>query len=327
MHHQRKCFIFLFFFSLLPVFSQTVSAQKEIRKQASSGESYLLTPANFISSPGGVDERFDTTGTIETPDIKYNFHPIESKKRHLALDGLTGDGFEKDSLQSKHSTALLPADAPDDEQYLRDTAPGRGFNYGGAFKQSLLFLGVQHGYAILGQAKTRRALKHGAFFRDYVNSVKSLHGWDDGGRFFTNYLAHPMQGALTGHIYVQNSPQALREKFSMSPQYWKTRMKAFLWTAAWSTQFEIGPVSQASIGNVGLKGKQTYEDIVVTPIAGTAMLIAEDALDRYVIERIERNNKNFYVKVFARMLLNPTRNFSNMLRFKAPWYRDRPPAR
>jgi hypothetical protein len=112
----------------------------------------------------------------------------------------------------------------------------------------------------------------------------------------------------------------------MSGDYWRSRLKAFIWTTAWSTQFEIGPISQASIGNVGLKGKQTWEDIVVTPTLGTIMLITEDAVDRFIIQRIEHRTDNFYIKIFSRMLLNPTRIFANMLRFKTPWHRDRPTA-
>ncbi len=197
-----------------------------------------------------------------------------------------------------------------------------GFRWRSAINQSLMFLAIQHGYAFT-QLKTRESLK-GKFFKDYVKSVKSLHGWADGGRFFTNYIAHPMQGAFTGFIQVQNDPKGLKQRFGTSADYWRSRMKAMAWTAVWSTQFEIGPVSQASIGNVGLKGKQTYIDIVMTPLGGTAMLIAEDAIDLFVMERIERRTDNFYVIIFSRMLLSPTRTIANIFRFKTPWYRDRP---
>jgi hypothetical protein len=106
------------------------------------------------------------------------------------------------------------------------------------------------------------------------------------------------------------------------PGYWRSRAKALAWSAAWSTQFEIGPVSQASIGNVGLHGKQTYVDIVMTPTAGLALLLVEDALDRYLIERIERRSGGKYARIFARTALNPTRTAANLLRFKKPWHRD-----
>ncbi|HKG46718.1 MAG TPA: hypothetical protein VKB02_08330 [Pyrinomonadaceae bacterium] len=100
-------------------------------------------------------------------------------------------------------------------------------------------------------------------------------------------------------------------------------MKAFAWSAAWSTQFEIGPISQASIGNVGLHGKQTYVDLVVTPVAGVGVLILEDFLDKHLIHLIEqRNSGNFFIKVVSRMLLNPSRTAANLMRFKTPWFRD-----
>lgn len=195
-----------------------------------------------------------------------------------------------------------------------------GFRWSEAVKQSMLFLAVQHSYAMT-QPKTRRAL-HGAFLKDYFRSVKSLHGWADGGRFFTNYVAHPMQGSLMGFIQIQNDPSGINQRFGRSGDYWRSRLKALAWSAAWSTQFEIGLLSQASIGNVGEHGKQTYVDIVMTPTAGLAMLVAEDALDKYVVRRIERANGSFYLKITSRMLLNPTRSVANLFRFKKPWHRD-----
>lgn len=196
---------------------------------------------------------------------------------------------------------------------------GAHFRWRPALEQSMRFLAVQHGYAFT-QPKTRRDLR-GPFFKDYIRSVRSLHGWADGGRFFTNYVAHPMEGSLYGFIQVQNDPKGSRLRFR-DAGYWRSRAKALAWSAAWSTQFEIGPVSQASIGNVGLHGKQTYVDIVVTPTVGLGLLVAEDAIDRHLIERIERTSDNKYVRIFSRMALNPTRSAANLLRFKKPWHRD-----
>lgn len=197
----------------------------------------------------------------------------------------------------------------------------QSFNWSTAIKQSLFFLGVQHGYAMT-QPKTRRDLK-GPFFKDYIRSVKSLHGWEDGGRFFTNYVAHPMQGSLLGFIQIQNDPKGMSLSFDNSSAYWRSRLKALAWSAAWSTQFEIGPVSQASIGNVGLHGKQTYVDLVVTPIGGFGWIVLEDFVDKNIIHMIERRSSgNFYIKIASRTFLNPSRSAANLLRFKTPWHRD-----
>lgn len=223
---------------------------------------------------------------------------------------------------SPTSTVLIRHRQYNEVDQVRQKPTGdQSFHWLTAIKQSLLFLGVQHGYA-LTQPKTRRDLK-GPFFKDYVRSVRSLHDWEDGGRFFTNYVAHPMQGSLLGFIQIQNDPKGMHLSYDKSRAYWRSRLKALAWSAAWSTQFEIGPVSQASIGNVGLHGKQTYVDLVVTPIGGFGLLVIEDLVDKHIIHRIERRNSgNYYIKVASRMFLNPTRSVANLLRFKTPWYRD-----
>ena len=266
----------------------------------------MIAPVEFddatnATEPVDAEGEGDVTGTPGAPPATGKIEKSDEASESVAGFGLDDASQEPLSL-------------------IRDDS----FRWRPAINQSLLFLGVQHGYAFT-QPKTRRAIR-GKFFKDYAESVKSLHGWADGGRFFTNYVAHTMQGSFTGFIYVQNSPRATRAKFGRSPDYWKSRLKAMAWTAAWSTQFEIGPISQASIGNVGLSGKQTYVDLVVTPTIGTGLLITEDALDRYVIERLERRFDNFFIRSTSRVLLNPTRTVANLIRFKTPWYRDRPRA-
>lgn len=258
----------------------------------------------------------------EASGFKYNFLLSEKPETPTAINEAVSAVNTQFSFRKPNTASfehLNNSASPDD-----DAVAGKkeGFRWRSAIKQSLMFLAIQHGYAFT-QPKTRDALK-GKFWKDYADSVKSLHGWEDGGRFFTNYIAHPMQGAFTGFLYVQNDSKATRQQFGKSGDYWRSRLKAMAWTAAWSTQFEIGLFSQASIGNVGLKGKQTYIDIVITPTVGTAMLIAEDAVDRFIMKRIERSTDNFYVRIFSRMLLSPTRTIANLFRFKEPWYRDRP---
>ena len=232
---------------------------------------------------------------------------------------------EKAVTEQGQPSSLDPEDA---DALPEDSAAGsapekavRGFRWRAATEQTLLFLSIQHGYA-LTQPKTRRDLS-GHFFRDYFRSVASTGKWGDGGKFFTNYVAHPMQGALLGFVWVQNDPEGKAVPFGRSKAYRRSRAKALAWSAVWSTQFELGPVSQASIGNVGLHGKQTWVDIVITPLGGTAWLVAEDALDRFLIRRIERRTDNRFVRIVARMLFNPTRSSANLLRFEKPWRRDR----
>ena len=202
-----------------------------------------------------------------------------------------------------------------------------GFKWRSAINQYLLVLAVEHAFD-LTQEKTRRELK-GPFFKDYFRSVAGLGGWGDGGKFFTNYVAHPMEGSLYGFIQVQNDPKGKRQKFGRSKDYWISRLKAMGWSALCSAQFELGPLSQAAIGNVGLhtdhsgknKRKMAYVDLVVTPTLGTAFLVGEDALDRYFLRRFDKMN-NRILRNTIRTLLNPMRSSANIFRFKLPWHRD-----
>lgn len=200
------------------------------------------------------------------------------------------------------------------------------FHWKPALAQSGIFLGIQHSFRMT-QDKTTRELK-GKFIKDWGRSVRNLRGWGDGDSIFTNYVAHPLQGAATGRIFVNNSDFAKKQEFGKSKAYWESRFKAMGWSAVWSAQFELGPISEASIGNVGLnkvRGHSTmaYVDLVVTPVVGTGVLIGEDAIDKYVLKNwLERKVGDKTTLKLLRSVLTPTTSFTNLLRGKAPWKRD-----
>jgi hypothetical protein len=199
--------------------------------------------------------------------------------------------------------------------------PDENFQWKAAIRQSVLFLGIQHSVRF-SQEKTIEELK-GPFFGDYVKSLQGIQGWGDGDGPITNYLGHPAMGAVTGFIYIQNSPKAKRLELGRSKKYWNSRLKAMAWSAAYSTQFEIGLVSEATLGNVGKKrGTGGYVDFVVTPTLGTVGIVLEDAADSYLIRKIENITKSPSIIRTARIVFNPMRSFANLLRLKKPWHRD-----
>jgi len=203
------------------------------------------------------------------------------------------------------------------------------FHWKPALAQSMLFLSVQHGFRMT-QPKTARELG-GPFFKDWFQSVKNMRGWRDGDSSFTNYVGHPLQGATTGRIFVNNSDRARKQEFGLSREYWNSRVKALLWSAFWSTQFELGPISEASLGNVGMTYQNGYctmahVDLVVTPVVGTAVLIGEDAIDKYVLKNwLERGNSSKLKIRILRSFLTPSMSATNLIRLKVPWKRDERP--
>lgn len=189
-------------------------------------------------------------------------------------------------------------------------------------RQSFTFLAIEHSVRLSHEADTQAGLK-GKFWKDYASSVAALRGWNDGDPFLINYIGHPFQGAISGYIQVQNDPKYIREEFGSSPKYWKSRLRALAWSAAYSTQFEIGPISEASIGNVQRNpGRSGFVDIVVTPTGGFAVMLLEDALDQYVVKRFENWTSRRIPRILVRGFLNPNRSAANIMRGKLPWYRD-----
>ncbi len=170
---------------------------------------------------------------------------------------------------------------------------------------------------------SRRELR-GPFLKDYITSIKGVRGWGDGDPFLVNYIGHPFQGAVAGYIQVQNDPGYRRARFGRSQLYWRSRLRAMAFSALYSTQFELGPVSEASLGNLGKEdvGGAGAVDLVVTPVGGFGMMLAEDALDQFVVRPIEEWTTNRVIRVLVRGFLNPNRSFANVLRFKRPWHRD-----
>lgn len=218
---------------------------------------------------------------------------------------------DNDTIVRSNTAPAFQASAPEEEE---------GFNWSNATSESMRFLTIQHGIR-LTQEKTVDQLS-GPFFSDYFDSVAGLKTWRDGDSAFTNYVAHPMQGAVTGYIQVQNDPKGNRASITDGSVYWKSRLKAMAWSAAYSTQFELGPYSEATIGNVGkTPGTMGYVDLIMTPTGGFGMMVAEDAFDHFVVARLERSVNPPMMRVL-RMVFSPNRTVANLLRFKKPWRRD-----
>jgi hypothetical protein len=190
--------------------------------------------------------------------------------------------------------------------------------------ESLGFLILEHGFRYLTEEGTRHP--HRSFFNGYVNSLNGVHGWADGDPFLVNYVGHPMQGSVAGFIFAQNDRKYLTAEFGRNSHYWKSRLRAAAFSWIYSEQFEIGPLSEASIGHTqAFFPQQGFADQVATPAIGFAWMIAEDALDKYLIKRVEAHTENRFVRLLVRGGLNPARSMANVMSVQPPWHRtDRP---
>ena len=197
----------------------------------------------------------------------------------------------------------------------------KGVDVLGAFGDSMKLLLIEHTIRIAAQEKTRRELG-GPFWSDYRRSLRVPQQWEDSDAWWVNYIGHPMHGAAAGYTWIDHDPKAPVE-ISLSRRYWVTRAQAAGWIGVYSLQFEFGPLSEASIGNVGMRSETTgWVDHVVTPVGGFGLIVAEDALDRCFVKWVEARVRNRTVRASLRMIFNPARTFSNGVSGKLPWHRD-----
>jgi hypothetical protein len=186
-----------------------------------------------------------------------------------------------------------------------------GIDWRPVLRESLLFLTAQH-LARFTEDRTAQRLG-GPFLKDWFDSVHSLNRFNDGGKVMTNWVAHPMMGSVTTHILGQNDPEYLSNKIGSGDGYWRAKGKQFLFATAYSVQFEIGPLSESSLGNI----HQAGIDFVLTSSLGTLWSVGEDLAAQRVIRPMRATHPKWANTLTV--LLNPTRAFANLMAFKRPW--------
>jgi hypothetical protein len=269
-------------------------------------------------------------GTAVSLPLRCQQDPPASGSPLAWVAPLAGDGSGADAPTDK--PALLPVGAapliapvtPLVRPVVRSEPP-TGVNWTGLLQSSLRFLAVEHSFRLATEPGTRSGLK-GSFIKNYGTSVANLHGWADGDEFYVNYVGHPMQGGVAGFLWMQNDRTYNRAGFGKDPAYWKGRARAAAFIWVYSTQFEIGPLSEASIGAIqSYFPQQGFVDHVVTPVIGTAWMIGEDFMDEYVAKRVEGATRNPYIRMLVRSSINPARTFANVLNGQVPWHRTTRP--
>jgi hypothetical protein len=217
------------------------------------------------------------------------------------------------------------------------------YHWGATLRESLEFLLFEHGFRLVDDPYLRYLLFHKPFWKDYLSSANQfdMSRWGDGDDFLVNYIGHPMQGGVTGNIYLQNDPRARGLRFGKSSEYWKSRMRAMLFSAVYSAYFEIGPIfSETAIGNEGgytytpgcghyvcdrpgykpPTNNTAWVDFIVTPTIGTGLLVLEDFIELKIVDPMVGDSQWGGYKIL-RAALYPTQSMANLLAPRHPWSR------
>lgn len=191
-----------------------------------------------------------------------------------------------------------------------------------AHKEALFFVFTLQGLRFL-DGDIRCGGVCGKFWDKWGSAFSNLDRWPDGDSPETNYLEHGwIEGATFISVYMQNNAYCKNgeDKIKiLSKQYLKTIGKATLFAGVWSTEFEIGPISESTIGP-DRYNKNGIVDYIITPVGGALTATGELIIYRKATVPMLRS-KYRVVRVLGKVssTLTPGRSFANLMRGKPPW--------
>jgi hypothetical protein len=236
--------------------------------------------------------------------------------------------FEPSVEPTPHAGYVPLKDCPTDETRARECR----MHWGPMVIESLLFNAFENAGNVYTGYWYRNETLTGKWWDRYIASAAQWRWdrWADNNPALDDYVGHPMMGAITNSIFIQNDPKGMTLEFENDRAYWHSRMRALAWSTFYSFEWKLGPLGEASIGHNGdhyfydkgvLTNETGWVELVTTPLGGFGWTIAEDYLDKHVVTKLEDKSHNPILLTMANFL-TPARGFANILRFRPPWYRD-----
>jgi hypothetical protein len=256
------------------------------------------------------------------------------------------DEIPGSSGRARNLTAISPAVSTTGAASSHEGKPEH-FHWGRALEESFTLLAIEQAYVVHTDFRwvvSENGIPFNHYWRDYMQSLSAWtkSGWSDGDPNMFGYVGHPIQGALTSFIEIQNDPKSRALEFSNSKAYWKSRLKATIWNAVYSTQWNLGPISEVTVEKYGTKDRPPWNqngswpcttkncytgvgqiDIVMTPVGGFGWMVGEDWMDKNIARRVENATTNRFLIDTVRCTFNPIRAGANILHGNRPWFRFR----
>lgn len=183
----------------------------------------------------------------------------------------------------------------------------------------------------------RTETTQGDWFDRWINSAAGWRWnvWNDANPILDDYVGHPLMGAITADLWIQNDPKSMTVEPSTTWPYWRRLVRAGAYSAAYSFEWKLGPTGEAGFGHNGdhyyydnsynngkeLTNETGWVTLVTTPVGGVLWTMGEDQLDKHVVAPAEGGGRNPF-GLLALSFLEPAHATANILRFRPPWYRD-----
>ena len=276
---------------------------------------FVLAGALICAAEGPFTAPAATAVGDASPEVDESANHATTTAGGPVLDSATppshAGGAEPSSDAAQADIPVAPAHEQRSER----------FQWKPALAQYGLEISIQHAWRFVHEPGTRYATAHGNWLKDWVDSVGETRGYDDADGWHASFVGHTLNGGIYGFIEQQNDPLYRNVEWGDGRIYWMSRLRAWAFSAVASTQWTLGPMSEASLGNVQLYASPGFVDLINTPCLGTFEMMGEDLLDRYVIIPLENHTANPWLILTARTLGNPARSFANLMAFKHGWTR------
>jgi hypothetical protein len=186
----------------------------------------------------------------------------------------------------------------------------------GLIAQSLFFNAVESGFRIANDDQIRYLIVRKPVWHDYFASMRQFNmgRWNDGDNLLTNYVGHPMQGAVSCRArsalsskcrttlwdVSRRSVQRMTigsagSKVSSGRRSLVPAPRSVLLARLGSATRADGPIRLETVIGPAQYNPKTWKttnntgwvDFVITPTLGSVWMVAEDTIDRYVSDRMQ----------------------------------------
>jgi len=274
----------------------------------------------------------EVAAPTDLPDAPQPTIAVASLEAPVTPEAAPSTSFQFNAVHVPAFDPFAKAVDPENCPYEKGHDPRCHVHWGQLAISTSFYLAFQNTGNLYTGYFYREETLTGKWWDRYVNSVEGWRWtrWTDQNPFLDDYIGHPMQGAITNAIWIQNDPKGMTVVQGNNREYWDSRLRAFAFSTFFSFEWKLGPIGEASLGHNGdhyfyEKGELTNEtgwvELVTTPVGGLIWTIGEDYLDRTLIPRLQHRTHNA-LALMGIALLTPTKTTANIFRFRAPWYRD-----
>ena len=260
-----------------------------------------------------------------------------SRTANASLDGIDLNAAYAAIHHSFFRSARQIQDRMPDDAHADDTGTGESYHWRGSDRSIPFFNVIENSFRSASDDQIRILLANKPFWHDYAASMRhfNMRRWNDGDDFLVNYVGHPMQGAVSGFIEVQNDPTGRLQETQRNPglleksfqgipvgdciqhpfRNQSTRVKLGIGNeGGWTYPIHCHTICTAPGTYKKYTNNTGWVDFTITPTVGILWLLAEDTLDRFISDRVQGGNTvSKSCPRSCAVSLNPSRTMANAI--------------